>query len=426
MTPFISLVGLDWASRQAVGPNEHERLREISPIDRRQKAAEMCLRPIGGQAKWYIYDQQCTKYLQYKLDSSLCLLLTRPPPRHLRMLHDISAITPLYRSFRRQIRLLPTVYLREYFKLKTRDDVRAILDTKKADLRARKIKRFEKELRKITLANQGIEKKFEHVLDLAYGRKGKLKWELINPLLTDPSIPPPERIIPAVEKSRPPVYSKELTALLTSKVSHKNKPLGHTAIRRPPTLPARADPNSEDARLLGPLSKRREVNIYWRFYTEQVKRVYPPFQMILEERDSPGETRHLTDKVALHRAGIRVGGVQGEGVYEEIETLANAPSPSQAGGTSGTDIFQASPLRPRFLRRRFASLLGRTPVLLKDFQGSSKYPFHVTPVIMIYEIPRIIFQKPMLLTLPGYKRLRRTKMRREMLRDTVEQRDWRG
>lgn len=236
------------------------------------------------------------------------------------------------------------------------------------------------ELRKITLANQGIEKKFEHVLDLAYGRKGKLKWELINvrsvstdnhtssyllqPLLTDPSIPPPERIIPAVEKSRPPVYSKELTALLTSKVSHKNKPLGHTAIRRPPTLPARADLNSEDARLLGPLSKRREVNIYWRFYTEQVKRVYPPFQMILEERDSPGETRHLTDKGALHRAGIRVGGVQGEGVYEEIETLANAPSPSQAGGTSGTDIFQASPLRPRFLRRRFASLLGRTPVLV--------------------------------------------------------------
>lgn len=112
MTPIISLVGLDWASRQAVGPNEHERLREISPIDRRQKAAEMCLRPIGGQAKWYIYDQQCTKYLQYKLDSSLCLLLTRPPPRHLRMLHDSSAITPLYRSFRRQIRLLPTVYLR--------------------------------------------------------------------------------------------------------------------------------------------------------------------------------------------------------------------------------------------------------------------------------------------------------------------------
>ncbi|EED77768.1 predicted protein [Postia placenta Mad-698-R] len=398
MTPIISLVGLDWASRQAVGPNEHERLREISPIDRRQKAAEMCLRPIGGQAKWYIYDQQCTK------------------------------------SFRRQIRLLPTVYLREYFKLKTSDDVRAILDTKKADLRARKIKRFEKELRKITLANQGIEKKFEHVLDLAYGRKGKLKWELINPLLTDPSIPPPERIIPAVEKSRPPVYSKELTALLTSKVSHKNKPLGHTAIRRPPTLPARADLNSEDARLLGPLSKRREVNIYWRFYTEQVKRVYPPFQMILEERDSPGETRHLTDKGALHRAGIRVGGVQGEGVYEEIETLANAPSPSQAGGTSGTDIFQASPLRPRFLRRRFASLLGRTPVLVysdprtqaKEHPGSSKYPFHVTPVIMIYEIPRIIFQKPMLLTLPGYKRLRRTKMRREMLRDTVEQRDWRG
>lgn len=187
---------------------------------------------------------------------------------------------------------------------------------------------------------------------------------MLQPLLTDPSIPPPERIIPAVEKSRPPVYSKELTALLTSKVSHKNKPLSHTAIRRPPTLPARADPNSEDARLLGPLSKRREVNIYWRFYTEQVKKVYPPFQVILEERDSPGGTRHLTDKGALHRAGIRVGGVQGEGVYEEIETLANAPSPSQAGGTSGTDIFQASPLRPRFLRRRFASLLGRTPVLV--------------------------------------------------------------
>jgi len=32
----------------------------------------------------------------------------------------------------------------------------------------------------VTLANAGIASKFDHVLDLAYGRKGKLRWELMN------------------------------------------------------------------------------------------------------------------------------------------------------------------------------------------------------------------------------------------------------
>ena len=40
------------------------------------------------------------------------------------------------------------------------------------------------DLRKLQRANTGDRKAFEHVLDAAYGRKGKLKWELLDVSLT--------------------------------------------------------------------------------------------------------------------------------------------------------------------------------------------------------------------------------------------------
>jgi hypothetical protein len=44
----------------------------------------------------------------------------------------------------------------------------------------------------------------------------------------------------------------------------------------PPTLPERADPTSEAARLLGRLSRRREVNIHWRYLARFRTRLVAP------------------------------------------------------------------------------------------------------------------------------------------------------
>ncbi|KZT02405.1 uncharacterized protein LAESUDRAFT_752130 [Laetiporus sulphureus 93-53] len=278
---------------------------------------------------------------------------------------DVKAVFRLYRSFRREIRLLPTAYLREFMKMKLSDDFRSIVEAKKDWVQTKKIKRAESELRKLQLANSGNVKKFDYVLDLAYGRKGKLKWELLEPLLSDPSLPKPERIIPTVERSRPPVYPAELTALLTSTASRTTPPVNQKALQKPPKIPERANPNSEEAKLLGPFSKRREVNIRWRYYTEQVQRVLPPLQVEVEEQGAEGEPERRSNKVTLNRIGVRSVGMQDEGILEELQTLARRPSHKNAPEENGQQNapFAGSELPSRFLRRRFAHLLGRIPVL---------------------------------------------------------------
>ncbi|GBE77814.1 hypothetical protein SCP_0106960 [Sparassis crispa] len=278
-------------------------------------------------------------------------------------------IYALYRSLIREVRLLPTEYLRQFFRLKLSDDVRAALDSKDARLQKGRVKRMRQIQRKLQAANLGRRREFDHVLDLAYGRKGKLRAEILQPLLTDPKAPLPARMIHNVERSRPPAYSKELTTLLTTAYSRTTKALTLKALQHPHTLPPRADPSTNDAKFMGPLSKRREVNIRWKFFTEQHKRVHPPLQVVLEERTESGDVVHKTDSSSVLRAGIRPVGLQGSGVFEEVQALAaSRPRRRSAHGKPYPDSHASQPdfrshLPHRFLRRRFQFLLGRLPVM---------------------------------------------------------------
>ncbi|EPT01472.1 hypothetical protein FOMPIDRAFT_56238 [Fomitopsis schrenkii] len=264
--------------------------------------------------------------------------------------------------FHRQIRLLPTSYLRHFFRLKLSDDARAVLETYDPQRRFTKFKRIQNELDRLRLANRGVWEKFDHVLDLAYGRKGKLRWELLEPILSDPASSPPDRIIPSVERSRPPVFSPELTALLTDSLATKNKALTLPAIqKRPPSLSARADPDSEEARLYGPFSKRREVNLRWRFYSKQLRYIYPPLEVGLEQGPRGSPQRRTVDRSALQAAGIRPMALQGTGLVQEIEHVARTGHPPDTD--SKDPELTRSHLRPRFLKRRFARLLERMPQL---------------------------------------------------------------
>jgi len=230
-----------------------------------------------------------------------------------------------------------------------------------------------RDLRKIEEANSGSNKAFGHVLDLAYGRKGKLKWEIMKPLLSDPNAPIPPRIIHSVEKSRPPVYSPEMKALLTSGHARTTKPLARKSLDFPPTLPTRADPVSDDAQLLGPLSKRREVNIRWRYFANEWKKVYPPLQVVAN--DPSDGVRDSVDDADLMRAGIRGFGMQGRGVFENISSVAgplrmpNAlTKKARQNATIVPEVTEPTTSRPprhpsRWLRRRYQELLGRLPVL---------------------------------------------------------------
>lgn len=210
-----------------------------------------------------------------------------------------------------------------------------------------------------------------------------------KPLLTDPNAPPPPRIISAEEKSRPPVYSPELAALLTSAASRRTKPLRPAFLRWPPTLPPHADPKSEMARLLGPLSKRREVNIRWRYFTEEWKKVLPPLQLLVAQKTQAHELISVSSsKDAVVRAGARGFGFQGMGVYEDLVKIAGPlqvppdltrkqrraagiDTPRQKSSTILQTHFQ-SHLPRRWLRRRHQELLGRLPILTYSQRNVSK------------------------------------------------------
>ncbi|KIJ68219.1 hypothetical protein HYDPIDRAFT_124452, partial [Hydnomerulius pinastri MD-312] len=154
-------------------------------------------------------------------------------------------IFSLYRTYLREVRRLPHVYLRQFFQFQGADDFRALLRTKSDDLRKKKVNRISKGLRKLKSANDGDYTAFNRILDIAYGRVGRLRWELMEPLLSDPNAPLRAPIIPGKEKSRPPVYSPALTALLTSANSRRTKPLDKKHLDFPPRMPERARLDSE-------------------------------------------------------------------------------------------------------------------------------------------------------------------------------------
>ncbi|KAJ7786126.1 hypothetical protein B0H16DRAFT_18455 [Mycena metata] len=279
----------------------------------------------------------------------------------------------LYKAFVRQTRKLPQLYLRQFWRIKGFDDVRAILKTDASlQTRDQKIKRMAKDLRKLEGANRRNMQAFNHVLGVAYGRKGKLKRELMEPILIDPSAPVPAKIIPAVESSRPPVYSDELQALLTSSESRMSKVLPKRQLESPPKLPPRANPQSEEARLLGPFSKRRETNTRWRFFTEEWQKVKPPLEVVVDA-ESYGSTLDNVRSV-----GIRSLPLQGLSVFSDVEALART---RQENVRSKDPHMPSKPHPPRWLRRRYRTLLDNLPILTyKKSEGQTpRYSVSLSP-----------------------------------------------
>lgn len=224
------------------------------------------------------------------------------------------------------------------------------------------------------------------------------------------SSPAPARapIIPSLPSSRPPSLPPPLLALLSFSHARKtSKVFSAETMHTPPALPPRAvDPNGEEARLLGPFSLRRTVNIHKRFVRAEVGRTVPPLELRLKspsaaspstcaEVKEGGATRPDSDsRIELMLSGTPPVGLEGTRVFEKLEELAKAPprpiprrarvraseraSSSQRAdisalaliestSSSGTD--SSSPLssqfQSRFMRRRFAEILAQTPILAR-------------------------------------------------------------
>ena len=170
------------------------------------------------------------------------------------------------------------------------------------------------------------------------------------------------------------MYSPELSALLLSPYTRPTgRPPRPSHLRNPPALPSRADPSSEDAHLFGPFSKRREVNIRWRYFSSQWKRLYPPLEICVKQRGAP-ETSSEED--AILKARIRGVGTQSAGLLAELKSLAGSvserpPAPRRIDPVylphSASRIADRRGLPSRFLRRRYRELLGRIPTLTYSY-----------------------------------------------------------
>ncbi|KAH7885951.1 hypothetical protein F5I97DRAFT_1876572 [Phlebopus sp. FC_14] len=277
------------------------------------------------------------------------------------------AVYSLYRKYLREVKRLPHIYLRRFFHLRGADKFRAVLQTHRDNIRQTKLKRISKDLRKLQLANAKRQTAFNRLLDVAYGRVGKLRWELMETVLSDPTSPLPHPIIPGKESSHPPVYSPELAALLTSSPSRKTKALHTRELQFPPTLPERAKPGSGMALALGPLSKRREINTRWRYFTAEWKKVYPPLEVSVSVRERQEHESMSSPPRAI--------GFENTSLLQELLDLAGTPwDPShptrRQNKSEDTSTAQqnGSPfdgrLPVRWLRRRYQELLGRLPVLV--------------------------------------------------------------
>ena len=173
-----------------------------------------------------------------------------------------------------------------------------------------------------------------------------------------------------MERSRPPICGPELTALLLSPYARPSgKAPKPSHLLSPPTLPPRATPSSKDARLFGPLSKRRDVNIRWRYFSCQWKRLYPPLEVSVKQQ---GTQEISSQEDALLDARIRGVGMQTAGQLDEVKSLAGPASEKPPVPRRIDQIYLPCTHTPaadrrslpnRFLRRRYRELLGRIPVL---------------------------------------------------------------
>ena len=239
------------------------------------------------------------------------------------------------------------------------------------------------------------------MLDVAYGRVGKLRRELIEvnanfririfephcvpqSLLSDPSLNPPS-LSPTnsrKDESSWPVYSPELAALLTSGISRTTKALQKQHLVSPPGSTERPKFHSEGIVLLGLPSRRREYNIRWRFFKNECKKVYPPLQISL---DHPGN--HIDARI-FSNPPVAFG-FQNAATLQELLVLAGTPSKSPRSPdeqkmirrfqhTSDTNLFDGK-LPVRWLRRRYQALLGRIPLLVlrPSSQDNPKHTYDV-------------------------------------------------
>ena len=160
---------------------------------------------------------------------------------------------------------------------------------------------------------------------------------------------------------------------MTSAYSRTTKPLKLSNLIDPPTLPARADASSPDARVFGPLSKRREVNIRRRYFASEWKKIFPPIELQVGPDTSTSHDKRKLARWLIPGFGMKFG------VFADIEKMAGTlkgrrplPRRGRSFEQDYSETRMAARHPSRWLQRRYRSLLNRLPILLYNPSDNSR------------------------------------------------------
>ncbi|GAA6008959.1 hypothetical protein JCM11491_003847 [Sporobolomyces phaffii] len=235
--------------------------------------------------------------------------------------------TRLYRHLLREARSLPDELASSYYRERVRTSFR-VTSGVASDLQvARRTKRAQQLLRQLQAANDGYLHALTRTIETAHGLRGPQKHIALAPFLA--------------RDHACHAFSPPLAALVGSALSHTSRPPTPAQLVRPPTLPERADPTSEEARLLGPLVPERVRAIRRRWWNAQTSKVRPPLAVkVVRDDDDVSDPEIAAEILRTLNDGLE--GVRLEEGHERVSLLerkATVPAHSR-------------PLPPRRLQNR--------------------------------------------------------------------------
>jgi hypothetical protein len=191
-----------------------------------------------------------------------------------------------------------------------------------------------------------------------------------------------------------------MTALLGSTLSRQGSTQRTSKqLQHPTTLPDRADPASPDAKILGPLSKRREVNIRWKFFKTETAKAQPPIEASrVHVLQTPAPPHKPVKTSAIGEPDAENAkqptpppvGFQGTSVLRDLEAIAS-PNPNTPKQVKGLTLPDPRPSTTstststvnRFIRRQHRKILANIPVLTYFKHPNSpigKYQVSLSPL----------------------------------------------
>jgi len=198
---------------------------------------------------------------------------------------------------------------------------------------------------------------------------------------------PASLIPPNPQLPQPPYLSPAIISLSNSLYGRESgKRVGMRDFEHPPTLPARATPSSEDARLLGPFSRRRLVNERWRFFKQEMSRLLPPLRIRTEAAVNGAEEATTLPRkhehTLIHPADLLHAFLK-DASQTQLTNLPRRTGQEVAADGSKVNLGHNSRLTsnvprkwtlgrsPRFFRRRHQEILRLLPIM-------TQIPRHLT------------------------------------------------